>query len=62
MNQNNVQLTDDELSVIMSSLWLTINSIQRQIDVNGDGSLDVLTMEVFNEATQLHNRIEKEFY
>lgn len=59
---NNIKVSDDELNVIMSSLWLTINSIQRQIDVNGIGSLDLLTMEVFNEATRVHDRLDKEFY
>lgn len=59
---NNIKVSDDELNVIMSSLWLTINSIQRQIDVNGVGSLDLLTMEVFNEATRVHDRLNKEFY
>ena len=59
---NYVELTDDELSAIMTSLQYTINGIDKYIDKNGKGSLDSATLQAAEEMKALYKKIESKYF
>lgn len=59
---NKVDLTDDELSVIMTSLMMTIAAHNKYVEENGSSGLDVATGEVIESMKELYNRFRKEYF
>lgn len=59
---NKVALTDDELSLIMTSLQSTINSYDNYINQNGKEKLDLVTLQALEDMKALYNKIESEYY
>ncbi|QPQ35885.1 hypothetical protein [Lysinibacillus sp. JNUCC-52] len=59
---NNIELTDDELSVIMTSLQYTMNGFNIFIDKNGKDSLDSLTLQAVKEMKILYEKLESKYF
>ena len=59
---NTVKLTDDELSLITTSLQMTIASTEKYLSINGEGSLDYTTMEAYREMKKLYGRMVEEYF
>jgi hypothetical protein len=59
---NKVDLTDDELSVIQTSLEVSIRSFEKYIEINGESSLDFQTREAFQSMKKLHAKLNKEYF
>lgn len=57
---NNVSLTDDELSVIVTSLELTLKSYEGYIEKGNQ--VDVATAQVVKDARQLFDRLNKDYF
>lgn len=55
-----ISLTDDELSIIQTSLQMSIMSYDAHIQMNGEKGLDSETLEVIKGMKELLNRISKE--
>jgi hypothetical protein len=55
---NNLTLTDNELSVIITSLQMSLMSYERFIAENGENRLDIATKNTINEMKELFNRLE----
>lgn len=60
--KNNVILTDDELSLITTSLQMTIASTEKYLSINGESSLDHVTMEAYREMKKLYERMVEEYF
>jgi hypothetical protein len=56
---NQVNLTDDELSVIVTSLQMTLMSVEQYEKEN---VLDFQTQEVKKEMKSLHERLREEYF
>ena len=59
---NNVELTDDELSLILTSLQITIANSKKYIERNGKEHLDNITLEALEEMKILFGKIESKYY
>lgn len=59
---NNLNLTDDELTLIVSSLQITIMGHEKYIQTNGDEKLDFKTIEAIKEMKKLYERLNKEYF
>lgn len=59
---NNVTLTDDELSLITTSLQMTIAGTEKYLSINGENSLDHVTMEAYREMKKLYERMVGEYF
>ena len=59
---NEVKLTDDELSLIQASLQITIASQERYITINGMKGLSLQDLETVKEMKVLHERLNKEYF
>lgn len=59
---NNVELTDDELSVIVTALQYTITGFNKYVDKKGKDSLDSATLQAVEEMKALHKKIESKYY
>lgn len=62
MMSNDIALTDDELSLIVTSLLLTIESHKKYISIHGEYSLDFTTKEAVKGIVVLHDRLIKEYF
>lgn len=60
--ENQVTLTDDELSVIMAALDLSIKSAEMYVQVNGEDSLDLATKQASIEMREVRDRLKKEYF
>lgn len=57
---NKLELTDDELSVIQTSLQMTLSSFEKY---EKDGNkLDLLTQEIKEEMKTLFDKFNKEYF
>lgn len=59
---NTLVLTDDELAVVQTSLQLTIMSVEKYKQANGDESVDFETRNTLKVATELHRRFNQEYF
>lgn len=59
---SNVELTDDELALILTSLHMNIASSEKYIDRNGKGHLDNTTLEALKGMKILYKKIESKYY
>ncbi|WP_025785681.1 hypothetical protein [Sporosarcina sp. D27] len=59
---NNVELTDNENSLIATSLVTTIASTQTYIQNCGQDKLDDSTIGAFNDMQKLLDKLEREFF
>lgn len=59
---NNVTLTDDELSLIAVSLQMTITGTEKYLSINGENSLDYASMEGYKDMQKLYKRIMEEYF
>ena len=59
---NKVNLTDDELSLITTSLQMTLLGHERYLQVNGEESIDFQTKETIKGMKELFERLDKEYY
>lgn len=57
---NNVSLTDDELSVIVTSLELTLKSYDGYIAKGNQ--VDATTLQTVEDARRLFDRLNKEYF
>lgn len=57
-----LDLTDDELSLIQTSLQLTMKSHERYTQVKGEKGLDFQTKQAFKEMKELYERLNKEYF
>lgn len=60
--KNEVNLTDDELSVIQAALQITIASHERYITINGMKGLTLQDLETIKEMQILYDRLRKEYF
>lgn len=60
--KNEVTLTDDELSVLMASLELTIMSYEKYIAQHGEITMDFLNRKAYREAKNLHVRLKRIYF
>lgn len=58
---NNVELTDDEISLIVTSLITSIASAQTYIQNYGQDKLDDSTQSAFEDMKELLDKLEKKF-
>lgn len=59
---NNVNLTDDELSVIMTSLQMSIMSYEKYKEQNGGSNLDFNTRQAVQEMKKLYEKLNKDYF
>lgn len=59
---NQVNLTDDELSLIQTALHLAVVSYDKYIQANGELGLDGETQEAIERMNKLHYRLNKEYF
>lgn len=59
---NNLTLTDDELSVVMTSLQLTIMGYEKYVDENGKASVDIQTRDAYEDTKKLYTKLKNEFF
>lgn len=59
---NKVNLTDDELSLIMTSLMMTISAHNKYVEQNGSSGLDLATGEAIEGIKELYNRFNKGYF
>ncbi|MFS0878257.1 hypothetical protein [Solibacillus isronensis] len=59
---NNVNLNDDELSVILTALKMTILGCDKHILMHGESSLDFATKQAHEEMKALEQRLNKEYF
>jgi uncharacterized protein involved in exopolysaccharide biosynthesis len=59
---NQVNLTDDELSLIQTALQLAEMSYDKYIQNNGETGLDDETQEAIKGMKDLHYRLNKEYF
>lgn len=62
MLNNKVNLTDDELSLIQTSLEMSINTFKKYKEKNGDAGLDFASLEAFEGFKELFARLNKEYF
>jgi len=59
---NMVKLSDDELSIIQSSLLLSIKSYEKYMKENKGVKVDSQTLEELETMKKLFERFEKEYF
>ncbi|WP_310876954.1 hypothetical protein [Priestia megaterium] len=59
---NQVNLTDDELATIQTSLATTLASYRKYIKLNGEDSLDLTTEETMKAMNELYKRFERDYF
>ena len=59
---NNLNLTDDELSLIATSLQMTIMGHEKYVSVNGEAGLDYETKQGIEEMKILFERLNREYF
>ncbi|MET4562752.1 uncharacterized protein with ACT and thioredoxin-like domain [Lysinibacillus parviboronicapiens] len=59
---NNVELTDDELALMLTSLQITIASSEKYIERNGKEGLDDLTLDALEEMKILYEKMKSKYY
>lgn len=59
---NNVKLNDDELSVILTALKMSILGCDKHILLHGESSLDFATKQAHKEMKTLEQRLTKEYF
>lgn len=59
---NKVNLTDDELSLIATSLMMTLAAHEKYTEQNGDSNIDLATKEAIKGIMKLYNRLNKEYF
>ncbi|PAV30345.1 hypothetical protein CIL05_07695 [Virgibacillus profundi] len=59
---NNVILTDDELSLIMTSLVFISVSYDKYFEKNGVEGLDNETIDAYSDFKRLHEKLHKEYF
>lgn len=62
IKMNNLEPTDDELSVIITSLQYTITGFNKYNDKNSKDSLDSATLQAVEVMKALHKKIESKYY
>lgn len=58
---NKVKLNDDELSVILTALKMSILSCDKHILMHGESSLDFATKQAHEKMKALEQRLTKEY-
>lgn len=59
---NKINLTDDELSLIATSLQMTIMANEKYIQMNGEQGLDFQTKEAMKEMRALYDKLNREYF
>ncbi len=59
---NQVNLTDDELTLIATALQLAVMSHERYMQLNGEESLDHQSKEAYRKMKTLLDRLNKEYF
>ena len=59
---NKVNLNDDELSLVVASLQITIASQERYISIHGMKGLSLQDLETIKEMKVLHERLKREYF
>lgn len=59
---NKVELSDDELSLVVTSLLMTISGYEKYIQENRESNLDIQTKEVIKDTKILYERLNKEYF
>jgi hypothetical protein len=60
--ENNVILTDNDLSIIQTALTMTILSATTYKKINGEGSLDAVTESAMQEMQKLSDRLMEDHF
>lgn len=60
--ENNLILTDDELSLIATSLMITISSYDKQVELHGTSSLTPAASEALVELKVLQAKLHEDFF
>ncbi len=59
---NNVELTDDELAIVFTSLQMIIADSEKYIERNGKEHLDIITLEALEEMKILYEKMKSKYY
>lgn len=59
---NKVDLNDDELSLVMTALTLTLFSYTKWINKNGEDNLPLSEKTVRDDMQKLYDRLNEEYY
>ena len=59
---NDLTLTDDELSLVLTGLIVTLQGYEKHIELHGLDSLDTTTKKVINDMKILHDKLNKEYF
>lgn len=62
MKKNNVELSEEELIVMHTSLHIVLMGYEQQVEANGIDSLSQETKQAIKGVRALYNRFEKEFF
>ena len=62
VSMNNVGLTDDELTLIVTSLVTTITGYEMHIENNGKDSLDHISLKSLEEMKILYKELEAKYF
>ena len=60
--KNNVELTDDELSVIMTALTMTVSSFELHIEKNGTSKLNLMDLQAYSQTKELKDKLQNEYF
>lgn len=60
--KNEVELTDDELALFVTSLEMSLKSYEKYVDEHGKDDLDDLTKETLKEMKSLFDRLKEEYF
>lgn len=62
MFNNNLNLTDDELSAIQTALLMTIQGYEKHVKLHGEQSLDIDTIQGIRDMKKLFDRFNDEYF
>lgn len=59
---NKVDLTDDELSLVVTSLQMNIMGHEKYVQMNGENTLDAYTEGIIKDMKSLLERLGREYF
>lgn len=59
---NELKLTDDELSVVQTSLQFSIMTYKKHLEMYGDSKLDEATKEAIKATEDLFNKLNDRYF
>lgn len=62
INVNQLELTDDELSLIVTSLITTLAGYEGYVKHHGKESLDCETLEAIDDMTTLYKKLDSKYF